>query len=78
MIISYNSKHVIISAKRDDHESIVKIYCLDTYELIFEESFGGRQEDFIKLKEIEQNSDGTKFAIAYFNDGLFRVRVFGT
>ena len=28
------------------------------------------------MKEVEQNSDGNKFAIAYNNDGMFRVRVF--
>mgnify|MGYP000011602371 CR=1 FL=1 len=32
--------------------------------------------DFIKAKEVEQNPNGRLFAVAYFDDGLFRVRIF--
>ena len=43
---------------------------------MFEEIYGGSDHDFIKLKEVEQNDEGTKFAIAYNNDGYFRLRTF--
>lgn len=45
--------------------------------MTFEEKIGGKFENYIKLKEIEQNSDGTIFAVAYLDDGLFKVRTFG-
>lgn len=50
------------------------MYDLETYELCFEEQYSG---DYIKLKEVEQNSSGKYFAIAYFDDGQFYIRHFG-
>jgi hypothetical protein len=29
------------------------------------------------MKDVEQNSDGSKFAVAYIDDGRFKIRVFG-
>lgn len=76
VIISYDSKYAITVTKKDEREYYVKMYDLETYELEFEEKIGGKQDDYIKLKEVEQNSKGNKFAIVYFNDGNFKLRTF--
>jgi len=53
------------------------MYSLKDYSVTFEEHIGGQDEQFIKVKEVEQNSDGNLFACTYFDDGKFRMRVFG-
>lgn len=63
--------------KRNEKEYYVKQYDLESYEMTFEEKIGGNDTDYIKLKEVEQNSNGKKYAIVYFNDGKFRLRSFG-
>ena len=52
------------------------MFDLETYEQVFEEKIGGNPKDYIKLKEIEQNSSGKKYALVYFNDGVFKLRTF--
>lgn len=76
-MITYNSKSVITVTKKNDREYYVKQYSLETYQLTFEEKIGGEPDDYIKLKEVEQNENGTKFAISYMNNGNFKIRVFG-
>ena len=44
--------------------------------MTFEEKFGGKNEQYIKLKEIEQNKDGKKYAVVYNDDGVFYLRTF--
>ena len=53
------------------------VYDLDIYDLTFEEKLGGEQDQYIKCKELEQNADGTGYAICYNDDGKFRLRSFG-
>lgn len=77
MIITYDSTKAITVTKRNDREYYVKQYDLESYELTFEEKIGGGPHDYIKLKEVEQNATGTKFAIVYNNDGEFKMRTFG-
>lgn len=50
---------------------------MNTNELTFEEQIGGKPDQYIKVKEVEQNASGTRFACAYFDDGLFKFRTFG-
>lgn len=76
-MITYDSKSVVTVTKRSDREYYVKQYSLENYNMTFEEKLGGKQGDYIKLKEVEQNAEGTKFAIAYMNDGVFLLRCFG-
>lgn len=45
--------------------------------MTFEEQIGGAPDSYIKLKEVQQNSTGDQFAIAYLDDGKFRLRTFG-
>ena len=77
VMLTYNSKLAVTVTKKNDSEYWIKHYSLETYAQSFEEKVGGDVNDYIKLKEVEQNEDGTKFAIAYLNDGAFRLRVFG-
>ena len=75
--------------KANDREYYVKMYSFESDskegkksenaspEPCFEEKIGGGANDYIKLKEVEQSSDGKKFAIVYNNDGKFRLRTFG-
>lgn len=53
------------------------MYDLDTGEMCFEELIGGDPSQYIKANEVIQNDDGTRYAIVYFDDGKFRLRVFG-
>ena len=74
MIITYDSTRAVTVTKKDDQEYFVKMYDLESYELTFEESFKGC---YIKLKEVEQNSIGDKYAVTFVDDGVFKMRTFG-
>ena len=52
------------------------MYDLESFKMTFEEKIGGGPNDYIKIKEVEQNSAGTKYALTYFNDGKFKLRNF--
>ena len=47
------------------------------HKLVFEEKVGGGEDQYIKLKEVEQNEDGNRFALVYYDHGKFRRRTFG-
>ena len=66
VFISYDSTRAITVTKKNEREYYVKMYDLETFELTFEECVKGR---FIKLKDIEQASDGKKFGFVYNDDG---------
>jgi len=57
-IITYDSTRAIVTMKRNDKEYFVKMYGLESYKLTFEEKIGGENSDYIKMKEVEQNSRG--------------------
>lgn len=76
VMLSYDSTRAITVTKKDDHECWVKMYDLETYDQTFEEQIGGNPKDFIRLKEVHQNSTGKKYCITYINDGYFRLRIF--
>lgn len=77
MIITYDSTRAVTVTKKDDHTYYVKMYSLEDYDLTFEEEIGGEPENYIKLKEVEQNAAGSEFAIIYFDDGIWFLRTFG-
>ena len=52
-MLSYDSTRGITVTKKDDTETWIKMYSLQTYELTFEEMIGGTDQNYIKLKEIE-------------------------
>lgn len=74
MIITYDSSRAVTVTKKDDEEYYVKMYDLESYELKFEEKISG---NYIKLKEVEQNSAGNFYAIVFIDDGVFKMRTFG-
>ena len=76
MIITYDSTKAITVTKRNDSEYYVKQYDLESYKMTFEEKIGGDPNQYIKLKEVEQTSDGKKYAIVYNDDGVFYLRTF--
>tara|TARA_B110000285_G_C15043981_1_gene573293 strand:+ start:905 stop:1276 length:372 start_codon:yes stop_codon:yes gene_type:complete len=69
---------VLTVTKADDSEYYLKQYSLESYQMTFEEKVGGNELDFIKAKDVEQNSTGDYFALTYLNDGVFKLRTFGT
>ena len=76
-MITYNSKSVLTVTKASDREYYIKQYSLESYALTFEEKIGGNEINYIKAKDVEQNSNGTKFMIVYYDDGYFKFRNFG-
>lgn len=76
VIITYDSQRAVTVTKKSEQEYYVHMYDLESYKQVFEEKIGGNQGDYIKLKEIEQNSSGKKYALVYFNDGVFYLRTF--
>ena len=58
MAISQDSTRTLTVTKRDENESYVKMYSMQTQELTFEEKIGGGEDQYIKIKEIEQNPNG--------------------
>ena len=76
VMITYDSQRAVTVSKKSEQEYYVHMYDLESYKQVFEEKIGGNQGDYIKLKEIEQNSSGKKYALVYFNDGVFYLRTF--
>jgi hypothetical protein len=58
-------------------ESEVRQYELKSKKLVFKESYGGKEENYVKMKEIGQNEAGDQFVCPYFDDGKFKLRLFG-
>lgn len=89
-VMTYNSKSAITVMKASDREYWIKQYSLETNQQTFEEKVGSMsekeiedpegffngREPYIKLKEVKQNSNGTKFAFVYLDDGRYRLRTF--
>ena len=76
-IITYDSSRVITVTKNSDKKFLVRQFDLkDDNKNCFTEVIGGRDDCFIRAKEVEQNIAGTKYAIVYYNDGKFVLRVF--
>jgi hypothetical protein len=58
MIISYDSTRAISVSKNMEYESWIKMYSIQTFEQTFEEKIGGNKEQYIRVKEVEQNHNG--------------------
>ena len=50
------------------------MYSLETLELEFSEQILG---EYLKVKQMSQNSDATRFALPYNDNGVFKFRSFG-
>ena len=76
-IITYDSSRVITVTKNSDKRFLVRQFDLNNNnENCFNETIGGDENCFIRAKEVEQNIAGDKYAIVYYNDGRFLLRVF--
>jgi len=53
MIITYDSTRAVTVMKKNDYEVYIKMYDLETYKETFEEMIGGREDQYIKVKEVE-------------------------
>lgn len=73
MAISYDSKQAIAICKESESVFQVNGYSLLNFELLWENKF--EDMEFVRMNFIEQNLAGEIFAIAYQDDGVFRVRV---
>jgi hypothetical protein len=52
-IISYDSTRAILITKKDDREVWIRMFSLATYEKTFDEQIGGKENSFIRCKEVE-------------------------
>lgn len=78
MIVNYTSTYAVAVLKKNEHQSFVHIYSLKTTDLLYELPVGeGNPIQCIKCYELEQNSDGTYFALCYNDDGKFYIKTFG-
>jgi hypothetical protein len=74
MAISFDSKVAITITMKNDRTYFIKMYSLESKEIVFEEMIGGGEKNYIKCKEIVQNDNATLFATSYIDDGKFFVR----
>jgi len=73
-MMAYDTSRVLSVNKSSDAEYFVQHIGLKDKEIICKESFSG---EFIKVKDVQQNAAGTKYAVMFFDDGLFKIRTFG-
>lgn len=75
--ITYDSELAITVTKQNEKAYYVKMYSLESQAQYFEEKVGGELDSYIKLKEVEQNNSGKKYAFVYMDNGVFKLRTFG-
>ena len=73
-IILNDATTIVTVCKQSNKCFKVKMFGVDDGIQCFEESFTG---NYVKMKEVEQNSSGNKFVVTYFDDGVFKLRSFG-
>lgn len=74
IFITYDSKKAITVSEVDRYLYYVRQYNLEyPHAITYEMSIKGNN---IKLKDVEQNTDGSKFAIGFYDDGIWYVRTF--
>ena len=76
-VISGDSSRAILITKKSEHDYYIVQYNLETTCLTFKEKFGGKPESYIKMQEIIQNNKGDLYAVAYYDNGYFKIRTFG-
>jgi len=71
--ISHDSSVLLIVLVVDDEHCIIKQFCTDKIQIMFHHDLKG---EYIKAKEVIQNSDASLFCCPYFDNGTFRLLVF--
>jgi hypothetical protein len=75
--LTLDSTTAILVTKKDDSEYYIRMFDLETQQMTFTERFGGDPKlNYIKMDDVIENSSGL-FALAYFDDGMFKIRTFG-
>ena len=72
LMIANGSKYCLCIIKLDEFTNVVHSYSLTTYKQYFKRRYQG---EYIKMDIIEQTLDGSKFVIAYQDNGTFFVDV---
>ena len=72
-MITNDSTSVFTVTKKNDEESWIRAYNIDTKQIVFEEQILGT---YVKIKELEQTDDAQLFAAAFIDDGAFKIRTF--
>jgi len=75
--ISLDSKRILAIMMKNDREYYVQQYDINSMDLEFNEKIGGKENSYIKVKQVEQDPTGKHYAIVYFDNGNFRLRTFG-
>jgi hypothetical protein len=71
VVITQNSKHCIAIASKNDEHFEIQGFCLTHKHRVWTKEYSNGK--YLKMNLIEQNADGTEFAIAYQDNGYFRV-----
>jgi hypothetical protein len=75
-MLTRDATTAILVTKKDDSEYYIRMFDLETQMMTFSEMIGGRsKENYIKIEKVIENSQGL-FALAYFDNGYFRIRTF--
>ena len=62
--------------KKSEQEYWIKQFDLETYEMTFQEKFGGDPKSYIKMKNMAQTKCGKFYCVGYLDNGNFRLRTF--
>jgi hypothetical protein len=74
LLMTYDTSLVLSVNKITDKHYVIQQIDLKTKTIIHRTHYKG---EYIKMKDIQQNSDSSKFAVCFYDDGKFRLRVFG-
>jgi len=72
MAITYDSKSALAIVAKGDENFELQSWSLTEYNMNFDIKFEGT---YLKMNLIEQNNAGSKFAVAYQDNGEFYVSV---
>lgn len=71
-IVTQDSKHVLVIVSEKDEHFELREYNVSEQQLVFCKEYDGT---YLRMNNIEQNKEGTVFAIAYQDNGAFFVNV---
>jgi hypothetical protein len=71
-VVTQDSKHVVVLISNKDEHFELREYDVSDQREVFRKEYIGT---YLRMNNIEQNKDGTMFAIAYQDNGAFFVNV---
>lgn len=76
--IAYDASMLLVLTKKSDARFIVTCYDLKLDQKICgRETFGDDDKSFVRIKQIEQYADSTLYAVAFIEDGNFKLTTMG-